>query len=853
VDAGLGFDGSGDPILPTEDPGPGPGPGDLPGASPVVINEGLLRTGGELWIELYNRSAGTVDLAGYYITDDPSFLTKSEIAGPLPVAAGGFISFTETELGMYLSIVEGVKDRVFLALVEPSGDVVADAINFEPKHDGYSEARIPDGGPAIEDGADPTREAPNATSASTSIAINEVMYHPIDGDRSKEYIEIYNRGAAPVDVSGWALTDGVDFTIPGGVIMPPDSYLVIARDPERIRAIYGLGADAVIGPAPGDAAAQSAFGALRDSGERITLSDALGRTVDTLAYADGGEWPRWADGSGSSLERIDPLQDGSFGQAWDSSDDSGKAETMEFHYIGRHGGGDPELNLLLLDRGIAFVDDISVSGGVSYLDTPLVEVGEEWSYFKGTEEPPAGWTDAGFNDASWLVGPTGIGYADGDDATILDDMQNNYLTIFCRKEFDVADPAAIDQLWLSITIDDGFVAYLNGSEVARFHVVDSGDGAVFDDPASACAADGDLVETDITSLKSLLVAGTNVLAVRVHNCNLPSSDLTFIPRLVDRSVSVGVGTEYLVNGDFESNTAGWMIQGNHIRSGRSTQDVISGSGSLKLIATGRGDNKVNRLRTPEVSGFGLATLPTGLDLQISFKARWVVGSPTILTHGYQHAMARAHYLHVPEDLGTPGRVNSVTLRQIARSGGNLGPVMTDLRQSPAVPGDGEDVTVTIRISDSDGVDDASVGLYYSLNNPSASPARLAMSPVGGGYYSASIPGRPLGTKVVFFITAADQLGTAGRYPADVSERTHPELLRPEAPGLGQMRHLIYRHDTRLPSTPYHSYRFVMTDADEAELGSRLNLSNELLPGSFIFGGDRIYHESFIRFSGSPFA
>lgn len=99
---------------------------------------------------------------------------------------------------------------------------------------------------------------------------------------------------------------------------------------------------------------------------------------------------------------------------------------------------------------------------------PLVDAGEVWRYFKGTEAPPADWNQPGFDDAGWLSGPTGIGYGDGDDATILSDMEGNYLTVFCRKTFDVTNPDAVDELILQVSIDDGFYAYLNGVEVASY-------------------------------------------------------------------------------------------------------------------------------------------------------------------------------------------------------------------------------------------------------------------------------------------------------------------------------------------------------------------------------------------------
>jgi len=59
---------------------------------------------------------------------------------------------------------------------------------------------------------------------------------------------------------------------------------------------------------------------------------------------------------------------------------------------------------------------------------PIVE-GDVWTYFKGTVEPPPDWNTINFDDSSWDSGPTGIGYGDGDDATVLSDMKGNYMSV----------------------------------------------------------------------------------------------------------------------------------------------------------------------------------------------------------------------------------------------------------------------------------------------------------------------------------------------------------------------------------------------------------------------------------------
>ena len=845
VDAGLDFNGNGTPIEePGEVPPDPPPPGEEPDATPVIINEGYFFTGGARWIELYNRSDSSVDLSGYHVTDDPSDLDRATIPGGTSLAAGAHMTLTDTELGLDFSVAQA-GDRRFVALVHPDGDQVLDAHNFEAEFSGFSEARIPDGDTEFEGAADPTPDAANAMSVITDIVINEIMYHPLGDDSSKEYIELYNRGAAPVDLTGWSFTRGIRFDFPDGTSIGAGQFLVVAQDPGLVASIHGLPAGIVIGPEQ-DVDSLAAFGRLADSGERITLQDEMGRTADTVRYHDGGEWARWADGFGSSLELIDPMQDNRFGQSWDASDDSDKATAQEFSYIGRHGGGESELHVLLLNAGITLVDDISiVGGGSTNIDDELIADDETWRYFKGTQQPPAGWASRTFNDGSWLSGQTGIGYGDGDDTTVLGDMRDGYMSIFCRKTFTVSDPGDIDDLVLSITVDDGFYAYLNGTQVASHNV----GGTSFNDPAPG-AGEPELIERNLNDFKNLLVTGTNVLAVQVHNAGLSSSDLSFIPRLVSRTVIFGEGTEQVTNGTFDSNTNGWIIEGTHVRSGRTTQDAISGNGSLKIVASGRGDNKVNRLETPQSNGFGLGNLNTGEDLLISFKARWVVGSQGLLTHGYQHAMAKSHQLDVPENLGTPGRVNGVSERLAAQIGSaNLGPVVRDVAQRPIVPGDGENVTVWAKVADADGI--ATVRLRYSLNNPTTSPSSRTMTHLGGGLYRGVIPGQPLGTKVVFWIETTDSTGEQGRYPVDVAERSHPLVL--SSVGLHDRRYLIYRHTVELPSTPYHSYRFFLTDADESTLRNRQRLSNDRLWGTFVYGARDIYYESATRFGGSPFA
>jgi hypothetical protein len=166
-------------------------------------------------------------------------------------------------------------------------------------------------------------------------------------------------------------------------------------------------------------------------------------------------------------------------------------------------------------------------------------VGESWRYLRGTAPPPADWAEIEFVDSAWAQGPTGIGYGDGDDATVLEDMQQfgdqqpGYASVFCRKSFDVASLDAFGDLILRVDYDDGFVAYLNGEEVVRASMGAPGGPAAFNTFASDNReATGTLESFPIPLSGSGLVAGENVLAISLHNFNLGSSDASLIPELV---------------------------------------------------------------------------------------------------------------------------------------------------------------------------------------------------------------------------------------------------------------------------------------------------------------------------------
>ncbi len=162
-----------------------------------------------------------------------------------------------------------------------------------------------------------------------------------------------------------------------------------------------------------------------------------------------------------------------------------------------------------------------------------------------------GWTAPAFDDSGWAAGTYGIGYenAPGDYVDHLAtrvrpvELVPGATSIYLRSEFEIADPAAVSNPVLGVRYDDGFVAYLNGVEVARANVA----GAPAHDSTAASHADSLAVGFEEFPLPgAALVVGTNVLAIHAVNQSAGSSDMLIEPRLVDRPGASGSTLDALV-------------------------------------------------------------------------------------------------------------------------------------------------------------------------------------------------------------------------------------------------------------------------------------------------------------------
>ncbi len=146
-----------------------------------------------------------------------------------------------------------------------------------------------------------------------NVVITEIMYNPAGDDEGKEYVEIYNAGATPVDISGWMLRDleGDPATgaIPAGTTMLAGEVIVLTAGSgpgvpadilTQFRAAWNIPAAVrVFAMNPWQDRAQRAT----FTEEVLALLDASGQPVDVADYENpqyvvGSSWPA-IDGSSS--------------------------------------------------------------------------------------------------------------------------------------------------------------------------------------------------------------------------------------------------------------------------------------------------------------------------------------------------------------------------------------------------------------------------------------------------------------------------------------------------------------------------------------------------------------------------
>jgi hypothetical protein len=316
----------------TEDP-------ELPPIAPIVINEILTHTDLPAidTVELFNPTAASVSLGGWFLTDDFGTPKKYRIPNT-NIVAGGYLTFDESQFNTPPEAstsfaLSSAGDEIYLF----SGDGTnltgyVQGYSFGAAANGVSFGRYTDSQTNVHFVAQSavTLGAANAGPKVGPIVISEINYHPPELSTSRglsdntldEYIELRNISGAPVPLydtshpaNTWRLRDAVSFTFPRAVTLPPGGFaLVVGFEPRSGPALDAF--RAVNNVAPGTPIYGPWEGKLNNSKNDVELvrpdapdpgdGSVPSILVDKVDYFDSAPWPtNGVDGAGLSLQRID--------------------------------------------------------------------------------------------------------------------------------------------------------------------------------------------------------------------------------------------------------------------------------------------------------------------------------------------------------------------------------------------------------------------------------------------------------------------------------------------------------------------------------------------------------------------
>ena len=297
--------------------------------------------------------------------------------------------------------------------------------------------------------------------------------------------------------------------------------------------------------------------------------------------------------------------------------------------------------------------------------------------------------------------------------------------------------------------------------------------------------------------------------------------------LIDNVSVVEAGNRDLIqNAAFDTGTDKWRLMGNHGHSEVIDDPDNPGNSVLHLIATGPTSYLSNRVETTLKYGSSIVAVTPGLQYEISFDAKWLGGSNQLHTELYYNKVVDTTILEVPQYHGTPGARNS-------SYEANLGPTYTEFIHSPAVPQPGEEITVSVRAEDPQGV--LTMTLWHRLDGGTWQSVTMTGDANAG--YSATIPGQSSGAIVQFYVEGTDALGASSTYPAAGNES----------------RALIKVDDGRAIDTK-QNFRIILTAADSAVMHTPINiLSNDRLGATIVYNESEVFYDAGVRLRGSMFS
>ena len=475
----------------------------------MAVNDSVLADGNgefEDWIEIYNPTDQTIDLDGWYLTDNVADPTQWRFPAIALAAEEHLVVFasekdrTDPRYALHTNFrLDG--EGEYLALVQPDGATAAH--EYTPAYpaqtsdvsygisDDATAFSVPDGDalsyhvPTADDAvSEPDWMFPefddsqwSAYSKTSGILIAEA------GTEDPDFVEIQNVSDRAINTDGWVVAANIGTTgsvnqvhsvywelpavIAGGQVLYQDD------DPAELDSYWGSPIN------------------WRTAGYGwVMIVDDFGNVADFVA------WGYPADQITSMNVTVNSHQI-TIGDAWNGDSVAGTGSAG--NSLQRHGDTDHDSA-----ADWAFVAPHSPREENADLVTPF------------GADPAIGF---GFD-----VAATGLDGTFSIDVAEL--MHGQNASLWTRVPFEVDDPGLTDALQLHVQYNDGFVAYLNGVEIAARNApeVPGWNSAATD--GRTVPASQQVERIELAEYFGVLRAGRNVLAV--HGLNAAADDANFL-------------------------------------------------------------------------------------------------------------------------------------------------------------------------------------------------------------------------------------------------------------------------------------------------------------------------------------
>ncbi len=761
----------------------------------IVINEVKPGGAGQGFVEFYNTTAVPINLQNYYLTDIAGNLTKFQIPSSLVVPAGGFatVGFAESSL----AVAAGVTT---VYLTQPNGTTTVNAISTAIPLDGRSLGRNPAGSAAWFLFANPTPGLLNGSIAGGGVAVRLNEAH-FGATGRVDWVEVQNLATSVQSVAGLFVASLADFSdkVPLTGSVPAGGYASWT-----VNFMTNGGGDVTL--------------YLIDSNDNVLGTAELERVTgrpslqaiyptpvktapawETIKTAP--EWYSSPTDTRDAANSVTPNADIVINEIMaDPISNQTNAEYLELH---NKGGALTTLTGWKIRGGIEY----DIPAGTSIPAGGYLVIAGASQFFQ-TAYPGV----AHLGDWSGKLGNKG-------DLIRLIDVDNNLAD---EVDFKVGGD------WPVLAAGQGSSLELVNPNMEN----------------SRASAWRDSDESAKTSFQTFTVSGVwsqlNTLGVatdykELHLFSVGDS------HLVLRNISVkqnGTGGNLITNGTVHStngsSASGWLMQGTHWAS------YIAG-GELHLIADGHGDNRPNRA---EIDCTGMNA---GSNYTIQFDARWVSGKSRLVVQTWDHSLGAPFLIPVPNNLGTPGAVNS-------RFAATVPPQVDSVLHSPAVPRSTDPVKITARITSAtpltavaavhrtDDINNANPWVFTPMNDSGTGGDDVASD----GIFTATITSHQAANQIVqFYVQATATGGATGQLPTG-----------------GAVRPALWIVDDRVHTQTLRRQRFIISDYDRDALteasgqSSKFQydfprLSNHYFNATFIHNDTDVYYNAELRKSGSP--